>query len=252
MKDVLTFLLTFFSFTMLMAQTGQYDIRLVQEHPFQCGDEVIYFDIQVKASTAGATFRLAEQNYRFEYDTLILTNPRIDQELDLSGVVDDGTQISVYKAHTLGGTLGDIVSYNVILGSGDGYLLTDTWMPVGRIAFDIIYSIGCVDFTWHTATDFPVTYIGETYNDLLVEVNEGAYMGFFGCLSSICLTCPPSLNLPYILPDNTYSAVINITSDGTVPTGGDVEYQAGDVIMLDSGFSVLPQADFSAEISACN
>jgi len=37
-----------------------------------------------------------------------------------------------------------------------------------------------------------------------------------------------------------------------VPNGGVVNYKAGDVILLDSGFTVETQAEFSAEISGCN
>jgi len=95
MKILITTILTLFSLTCLIAQTGQYDVRFFQEPSFECDSNVVYFDIHIKASNAGTTFRLSEQNYRFSYDDLALANPRIYQELDISGVVNDGIDILI-------------------------------------------------------------------------------------------------------------------------------------------------------------
>lgn len=252
MKNVLTLVLICLYSVSLMAQTGQYDVRLIQQYPLQCEDEVIYFDIQVKASSTETAFRLAEQNYRFDYDTIALANPRIHQELEISGLIDDGTGTSLYKAHTLQGTLGATISYNIILDGGDGYPLTDNWVSVGRIAFDVVFKTGCFNFTWRTHSEHPVTYIGEMYNDEPALVSEGTYTGFNGCFYAMCTDCPPVLSLSDVIPDNTYKADNSINSDGTIPAGNSVIYKAGDVILLDSGFSTDAQADFSAEISDCN
>ena len=235
-----------------MAQTGQYDVRLLQNHPFQCGDGEIYFDIEVKSSSAGTAFRVSEQNYRFSYDTLLLTNPRIDQELGLSGIVNDGVGTSTYSIHSLTGTLGNTISYNVELVEGIGYQLGNQWLPIGRIAFDILDAASCIDLIWFTQSDFPITFVGQIINGELLEANEGSYSDYSNCLPNICLSCPISLNLPYVIPDNTYQADVTITSDGTIPNGGNVDYRAGEIILLDSGFSVEAQANFSADISGCN
>ena len=252
MKIATTIILTLFALTSLIAQTGQYDVRFFQDPSFQCDSSVVYFDIQIKASDAGTAFRLSEQNYRFSYDTLALANPRIDQELDISGMIDDGIGMSVYDIHSLRGSLGHIISYNIELLSGAGYPLTDSWMSVGRIAFDIIDSEACIDFTWFTQTDYPVTYVSQIDNGVRSDVDEGNYNNYSVCLPAVCNFCPSSLSLSSVISDDTYQADVSITSDGTVPTGGAVNYKAGDVILLDSGFTVEAQADFSAEISACN
>ncbi len=252
MKIVITIFFTLFSLSCLIAQTGQYDVRFFQEPSFTCDSNVVYFDIQLKASSAGTTFRLSEQNYRFGYDTLALTNPRIDQELDISGVVNDGIGISIYDTHSLEGSLAHIISYNVELLGGEGYPLTDAWVSVGRIAFDIIDPTACINLTWYTHADYPITYIGEIDNGSRYDVAEGNYSNFSGCFPDICEACPPSLSISSVISDNTYQADISITSDGTVPAGGSVNYKAGDVIMLDNGFTVEAQADFSAEIDGCN
>ncbi len=252
MKIVITAILALFSFSCLTAQTGQYDVRFFQEPSFECDSNVIYFDIQLKASNIGTTFRLSEQNYRFGYDTLAFANPRIDQELDISGVVNDGIGISVYDIHSLEGSLAHIISYNVELLSGEGYPLTDTWMSVGRIAFDIIDPTACINLIWFTHADYPITYIGQIDNGVRSNVDEGNYNNYSVCLPAVCESCPSSLSLSSVIVDDTYQADISITSDGTVPNGGVVNYKAGDVILLDSGFTVENQAEFSAEISECN
>lgn len=252
MKIANTFVLILFAFTYSIAQTGQYDVRLVQQHPFQCGDAIIYFDIEIKSSNSGTAFRVSEQNYRFDYDSLILANPSIYQELGLSGMINDGVGISSYAQHSLDGTLGPTISYNIELMAGAGVAIFNSWRLVGRIAFDIVDPTGCINLVWRTHVDFPITFVSEVNNGNLFEVNEGNYSDYTGCLSSMCVSCPTALNLPYIIPDNIYQADVSITSEGTVPNGGNVDYKAGNVILLDSGFSVEPQADFSAEIDDCN
>ena len=252
MKIVTTIILILFALTYSIAQVGQFDVRLIQQHPFQCGDATIYFDIEIKSSSPTTAFRVSEQNYRFDYDLLVLANPRIDQELGISGVVSDGIGVSSYAQHSLDGTLGPTISYNIELLSGAGLAVFNSWRPVGRIAFDIVDASGCVNLIWRTHTDFPITFVSELKNGELFEVQEGNYSNYSGCLSSMCVSCPTALNLPYVIPDNTYRADVSITSDGTVPTSGNVDYKAGNVILLDSGFSVEPQADFSAVIDDCN
>jgi len=54
------------------------------------------------------------------------------------------------------------------------------------------------------------------------------------------------------IADNIYQAEMMIHSTGEVPAGGNVEFKAGDIILLDEGFTVHPQADFSAEIEDCD
>lgn len=252
MKIVIAFILTLLSLTCLIAQTGQYDVRFFQEPSFECDSSVIYFDIQIKASDAPTAFRLSEQNYRFGYDTLALVNPRIDQELDISGVVDEGVGTIVYNIHSLDGSLANIVSYNIELLSSEGYPLTDIWTSAGRIAFDIIDPTACINLVWLTHADYPATFISQIDNGVRSEANEGNYSNYSGCFPGICNSCPTSLNLSSVILDDTYQADVSITSDGSVPNGGSVNYQAGDLILLDNGFTVETQADFSAEISDCN
>jgi len=63
----------------------------------------------------------------------------------------------------------------------------------------------------------------------------------------------PNLSIPEVpIADNIYQTELMINSTGEVPTGANVGFKAGEVILLDGGFTVQPQADFSAEIEDCD
>lgn len=61
-----------------------------------------------------------------------------------------------------------------------------------------------------------------------------------------------NLSIPDVpIADNIYNAN-TINSIGEVPTTGNVGFKAGQCIILDEGFTVHPQANFSAEIGDCD
>lgn len=64
--------------------------------------------------------------------------------------------------------------------------------------------------------------------------------------------CPVFLAPSGFTTTGLYSADHSIDADATVPTGNNTEYTAGQVIKLDQGFTVQPNAEFSAEIEDCN
>lgn len=237
----------------LFVPIGQYDVRLVEEQSIDCDNNVLYVDIELRASSLSTPYRLADQNYRFTYDLAVLSNPRLEQELDISGFIvgSDGNG-SFYGAHTLTGTLGEVISYNVELAGGTGYLMDTTWLSIGRMAFDIIDPTGCINLDWIDESSFPPTYVGEIDNGNLFKADEGVYGSFSGCVDDLCAEdCPVLLGLPGAVPDGTYSAKISVYSDGIIMPGSNVSFKAGNDITLDVGFSVEPQADFSAEIEGC-
>jgi len=51
---------------------------------------------------------------------------------------------------------------------------------------------------------------------------------------------------------STYQANTAVNSDGTIPTNGNVQYKAGDVIILNGDFEVQPGAGFEAIIEDCD
>ncbi len=172
-----------------LAASAQFDVQLISTLDADCDNNVAYFDIEVRASSAASTFNIAEQNYRFTFDDAVLANPTIETELTLSGFVTDAGGTSAYSPHTLVGTAGDVVSYNVELGAGVGYTVGTDWVAVGRMKFDIIDVTGCGDLTWNDSNSFPSTFISEKVDNDLVAAAEGAYTDLAGCISELC-NCP--------------------------------------------------------------
>lgn len=74
------------------------------------------------------------------------------------------------------------------------------------------------------------------------------------CVTGDCAPeepCPISLSLSGIIDNGLYHAGYNVYSNGLVPTGNDVQYKAGTIITMAAGFTVEPNAEFSAEIEDC-
>ena len=136
----------------------EYDVRF---HNVTCDGDKVYVDIQVKASNMGETFNLSEQNYRFLFNAEAIGNPALEEELQISGAVNN----SFYTQHSLRGSKGNIVSYNVELAGGEGYLLNDDWVGVGRISFDVLDHTQCLDLTWQKPDQFPPTFVGKASDD---------------------------------------------------------------------------------------
>jgi len=138
----------------LVSAADEYDVRF---HNLTCDGDKVYVDIQVKASNLGESFNLSEQNYRFSFNSEAVQNPTIVQELQISGTVNN----SFYTEHSLRGSKANIISYNVELAGGEGYLLSDDWVGVGRVAFDVVDNAECMELTWKTPGQFPPTYVGK-------------------------------------------------------------------------------------------
>jgi len=71
-------------------------------------------------------------------------------------------------------------------------------------------------------------------------------------VEAACMTCAEIIGInDQAISDGLYQAAGEINSTGIVPDNGTVNFKAGQVILLDNGFSVVPNADFSAEIEDC-
>lgn len=69
----------------------------------------------------------------------------------------------------------------------------------------------------------------------------------------ICASeCPDFANPTGMVSNNACQASNTVTSDGTVMPGSDVQFQAGEAVIFNPGFSVDGNADFSAEIQDCD
>lgn len=253
MKNLSILLLFILGTTMKLFAQGEYDLQLVIGQDTDCTNDIFYVDIQIKSTTSADTFRLYNQNYRFTFDTLVLANPRLEAELSNSGleVYADGSY-SVYSAHTLY-VLGDVASYSYTFNGGVGYLMTDEWLSIGRVAFDIIDDSGCINLNWNDQTQFPFTYIGAINSDgTTYEVAANSYTGFSACVSSLCANCPANLSFSNAIPDGLHLADQSISAAGTVTSFTNISFKAGQIIELVPGFSVELSAVFSVEIEGCS
>jgi len=65
-------------------------------------------------------------------------------------------------------------------------------------------------------------------------------------------TCLPNLTPNGDISNGIYQAGQIINSDGTIPTGSNVQFKAGDMIILQPGFQIELQSEFSGEIEVCD
>ncbi len=156
---------------------GEYDIRLVEDS-IDCTLMKYYVDIEIKATSGTTFFFVANQSYRFSYDETVLANPQIAQELEISGTTPQGWPLPdiVYAPHNLNGSTVGMVSYNVILSSGNGLPVLLDYVKVGRVSFDIVDMDKDFGLTLHSLASQlqPALAIDEIYGGGIYTVEEGS------------------------------------------------------------------------------
>lgn len=168
--------------TIGFGQNGQYDVRL-NLNSYDCNSLELLVDIDVRASSSNTTFRIAEQNYRFSFNTDAIDSVSIVEEGVISGFsAPSGGDLGfpLYMPHNLGGTLDNEISYNIELTLGDGVLIETEWVHVGTLAFSISDIDASLDLNWYAQSNFPPTFISEKYEDTLFSVVEGVYINDVG------------------------------------------------------------------------
>gem|GEM_PF-998669 len=182
-------------------QNGQYDVWL-NLNGYDCNTQELLVDIDVRASSPDSTFRIAEQNYRFSFNTNAIDSVSIREEGMISGFsAPSGGDLgfSLYNPHNLEGTLDNEISYNVELAGGDGILIETEWVHVGTLAFSISDIDAPLDLNWYTQVDFSPTFISEKYEDTPFEVVEGMYINEVGAntFGEICNPDCPSGDITF-------------------------------------------------------
>ncbi len=149
----LTILLSFNAFLSQAQHDGVADIRLVT-HQFNCEDQVLFVDLEIKANNPNSEFKLGSHNIRMSHERKTIapyssqvnnTNPQgqgesfqISEELDIVGLVMSEDGFSFFYPHTLMGSMDTISSYNVALVSGVGVnIYHNKWTKIGRIKLEI-------------------------------------------------------------------------------------------------------------------
>lgn len=171
------------------SQTGKYVVATSLES-MDCEQQKAYIDIRIKATDTGASFMLADQNYRFSFSRsdLIPGSATLEKELEVSGVTQSEAGTGFFGTHHLNGTDDTIVSYNIELLGGVGYQITaDKWTSIGRLAFDITGTSECFALKWHDLEVFPPTHIHELQDDgIPYLIKEGEYQNLDACSSDYC------------------------------------------------------------------
>lgn len=189
MKKLFTILLLLLTFTCY--SQGEYGVRfkLVSEDVY-CGQQYCPI-IQVKSNNG--VFNASDFNLRFEFDTTLVgayngSNVWIEEETNFSGIEEHPTgAISSYLPHNLNGSLGNIISYNIVLGGGVGYPIDTSWIDIGQICFE--YELDdCTNIIWHTDAlyDYPRTIITEQIGGLggtLKEADGTIFLNSHECFS---------------------------------------------------------------------
>lgn len=170
------------------AQSGKYVVSTSLES-IDCEAQKAYIDIRIKAASEGSTFILADQNYRFSFSRSALRpgSVTLEKELEVSGMTTSESGMTIYGSHNLNGTDDTIVSYNIELIGGVGYLISsDKWTSIGRLGFDIENRSKCFSLKWHDTETFPPTYVSEQWNGFPEAMSNGEYKNLNVCLEDYC------------------------------------------------------------------
>ena len=217
---------------------AMYDLRFNQ-FTVDCDNRVVLVDLEIKAS--GSAFNAGFMNLRLSFNAGAIGNPVIDEEYNFSGFVSDGSSFSFYTPHTITGSIGSLVSYNVTLGGGDGTLVTTTeWTPVGRLAFEIFEPNQCSDFRWHDSFDFPSTIVVEKKNGSFYPIEGNSYDILDGCVIE---SCPQFKSAEEAIYNITMSPVPAI--DYIKMQFGSVEASDANVVLFDAQGRKLSQQKIS-------
>jgi hypothetical protein len=179
------------------AQNGQFDVRFTVKS-FDCTNNKVVIQVQVKARDAAHTFLMGDANYRFDYDPRVIKSPVIVRQENFSNVAP-ASNLN-YLPQNLNGSLANTtigtVSLNTFYGGGGlgAQMVGTNWIPVSCISFDVFDATKCMDLIWHTDTQFPVTGMNEV---ILPDPVDGSFEyglveggGLFGnysiCIPSVC------------------------------------------------------------------
>ena len=146
---------------------AKYGVRLSLKS-FDCSTKKAVLLIEVRAADAASTFLMGDANFRFNYNSTLLTNPQIITEENFSSTAPASD--SRYTAQNLTGstenTTSGVVSLNVKYspsGTPTARQVTESWTAVSSISMDYKGSLTnpCFDLNWQTGTDFPKTGMNE-------------------------------------------------------------------------------------------
>jgi uncharacterized repeat protein (TIGR01451 family) len=164
------------------AQQGRFDVRFAVK-TIDCATLKTVVQVQVKAHDANTTFLMGDANYRFRYDSRLMTNPTIISQENFSGELPANQ--SAYGSQNLNGstagpTVGQVSLNTRYAGRAGAITVGSDWTTVSCIGFDLVKISDCYSLTWNTDTSFPPTGMNEVvvtgtqpYSYSLVTVQAG-------------------------------------------------------------------------------
>ncbi len=200
-------------------------------------------------------------------DTLTLTYDS-DLFIDAMGFTNNPSITLTDNNNTAGAILSDIsleVYFRLNGSSCENEITIQLTDPAGNTQVLNPY-LGCNGGTDLYYTNIPISTAPLTGSpaDWLIEFNDTnnqnsdhEYSVRYAQLNYIATTTTsilPSLLIidDQPIPNGTYQAIDEIDATGTVLQMGNVNFKAGQLILLDEGFSVDVNADFSATIEECD
>jgi gliding motility-associated-like protein len=211
-----------------VAQNGAYDVRF-QVKEIQCADRNVTVELQVKAHSATTNFVMGDANYRFEYDPRTIRNPRIVSQMNFSSQAparnaNYGIQNLNGSKVNAAGTAG-IVSLNTFYTGSDegGQAVSNTWVTVSEIRFDLLQTDSCFQLKWHDNKTFPITGMNEVsvfarqpfdYNLFLTNAG-GVFENLTVCPAGSC-NCVDRIAPQFACPDTVVVSLAGtIVSDSS-------------------------------------
>lgn len=168
---------------------------------FNCLTKKTVVLVKVRAKDANSTFLMGDANFRFNYNTALLANPKIVQQVNFATAPYTAQDL---QGSAVNGTAG-LVSLNVKYSPGNvptAQSVGVDWVTVACIEFDYLgnNNTACFDLTWQTGVGIPKTGMNEVKitdnNYTLIPVASGnVFEKLSLCPAQLCKARDVSLSL---------------------------------------------------------
>ena len=206
----------------LVAQNGQFDVRFTVKN-FDCPNNSVIIQVQVKAHDAQHAFLMGDANYRFDYNPSVIANPSLISQDNFSSQIPAND--SHYAAQNLNGSTTGFPISTVSLntnygGGGQGAKLVGTeWLAVSSIRFDILDATKCINLIWHDDSRLPITGMNEiVLTQPVPDGNFDQYIVAAGGIFQNLNLCIPTVCRGVIAIDDINVTTKNIAVSGSVAT----------------------------------
>ena len=175
MKGTITLTLILLSLFTLKAQNGTYDLRLSNEQ-INYSTSMFYFDLEIKASTSGSQFHMANQNYCISFNSdAFASNFTQLVSANMTGLVaqEEYSTMTLYSSPDFS-VQDTVFCYSVSRIEGDGfYVDVNTWTNIARFGLKIIDMGGTGTVKFQNANQNPATSVSEWSSSSLIPAAEG-------------------------------------------------------------------------------